>query len=121
MLFADDIILMAATIAGLQNQMNVLHDCTQRLHLNVNLSKTKVMIFRKGSNLSNKEQWVFGNQRLEVVKSYKYLGFILSTKLSFDVATNGEHLTRARRGTFEIIKTLRKLGCSSSRLFFKPF
>ncbi len=121
MLFADDIILMSATIAGLQNQLNVLHDCTQRLHLNVNLSKTKVMIFRKGGHLSVKEQWVFGNQRLEVVNSYKYLGFIFSTKLSFDVATNGEHLTRARRGTFEIIKTLRKLGCSSPSLFFKLF
>ena len=34
MLFADDIILMAATIAGLQNQLNVLHDCLQRLLLN---------------------------------------------------------------------------------------
>ena len=45
MLFADDIILMSATIAGLKIQLNVLHDCTQRLHLNVNLSKTKVMIF----------------------------------------------------------------------------
>ena len=30
MLFADDIILMSATIAGLQNKLNVLHDCTQR-------------------------------------------------------------------------------------------
>ena len=110
---------MSATVAGLQNQLNVLHDCTQRLHLNVNLSKTKVMIFRKGGHLSVKEQWVFGNQRLEVVNSYKYLGFIFSTKLSFDVATNGEHLICARRGTFEIIKTLRKLGCSSPSLFFK--
>ena len=45
MLFVDDIILMSATIAGLKIQLNVLHDCTQRLHLNVNLSKTKVMIF----------------------------------------------------------------------------
>ena len=80
-----------------------------------------MMIFLKGGHLSVKEQWVFGNQRLEVVNSYKYLGFIFSTKLSFDVATNGEHLTSARRGTVEIIKTLRKLGCSSTSLFFKLF
>ena len=79
------------------------------------------MIFLKGGHLSVKEQWVFGNQRLEVVNSYKYLGFIFSTKLCFDVATNGEHLTSARRGTVEIIKTLRKLGCSSPSLFFKLF
>ena len=96
MLFADDIILTSATIAGLQNQLNVWHDCTQRLHLNVNLSKTKVMIFRKGGHLSVKEQWVFGNQRLEVVNSYKYLGFDFSTKLSFDVAKNGENAAHLR-------------------------
>ena len=121
MLFADDIILMSATIAGLQNQLNVLHNCTQRLHLNVNLSKTKVMIFRKGGHLSAKKQWVFGNQLLEVVNSYKYVGFVFSAKLSFDVATNGEHAIRARPGTLEIIKTSRKLGCSSPSLFFKLF
>ena len=61
MLFADDIFLMSATVVGLQNQLNVLHNCMQRIHLNVNLSKTKVMIFRKGGHLSGKEQWVFGN------------------------------------------------------------
>ena len=110
---------MSATVAGLQNQLNVLHDCTQRLHLNVNLSKTKVVIFRKGGHLSAKEQWVFGNQRLEVVNSYKCLRFVFPTKLSFDDSTNGEHLTRARRGTFEIIKTLRQLGCSSPSRFKK--
>ena len=104
MLFADDIILMSATIAGLQNQLNVLHNCMQRLHLNVNLSKTKAMIFEKECHLSGKEQWVFGNQHLEVVNSCKYLGFVFSTKFNFDVAKNGEHLTRARRATFEIIK-----------------
>ena len=121
MLFADEIILMSATIAGLQIQLNVLHDFTQRLHLNVNLSKTKVMIFRKGGHLSVKEQWVFGNQRLEVVNSYKYLGFIFSTKLSFDVATNGEHLTHARRGTFEIIKNIKKAGLLFAKSIFQTF
>ena len=39
MLFADDIILMSVTTAGLQNQLNVLHNCTQRLHM-----KTKVRL-----------------------------------------------------------------------------
>ena len=29
MLFADDIILMSATVADLENQLNVLHNCTQ--------------------------------------------------------------------------------------------
>ena len=65
--------------------------------------------------MSVKEQWVFGNQCLEVVNSHIYLVFVFST---FDV-TNEDHLIRARHGTFEITKTLRKLGCSSPSLFFK--
>ena len=121
MLFADGIILMSATIAGLQNQLNVLHNCMQRFHLNVNLSKTKAMIFEKGGHLSGKEQWVFGNQRLEVVNSCKYLGFVFSTKFSFDVAKNGEHLTRARRATFEIIKNIKKAGLLFAIFFLTIF
>ena len=53
-LFADDIILMSATIASLQNKLNVLEDCTQKFHLNVNFGNTKVVIFLKGGYLSAK-------------------------------------------------------------------
>ena len=55
-----------------------------------------MMIFRKGGHLSVKEQWVFGNQRLEAVNSYKYLGFNFSAKLSFDVATNAQDAVHLR-------------------------
>ena len=102
MLFADNIVLLPATITGMQNQITELYNAANRLRLQVNLSKTKVMVFRKGGYLSARERWFYGTERLEVVNTYRYLGLTFSTRLSFRVATDGEHLTRAKRGTIEI-------------------
>ena len=44
MLFSDDIALSASVI-GLQNQITALYNAANRLRLQVNLSKTKVMVF----------------------------------------------------------------------------
>ena len=65
MLFADDIVLLSATIIGLQNQITALYNAANRLKLQVNLSKTKVMFFfRKGGYLSALERWFYGTERL---------------------------------------------------------
>ena len=51
----------------------------------------------------------------------RYLALTFSTRLSFRVVTDCEHLTRTKRGTIEILKTLRRLNCFSPGLFFKLF
>jgi len=48
MLFADDIILLSAPIAGLLNNISALYNVANRLRLQVNFSKTRVMVFQKG-------------------------------------------------------------------------
>ena len=71
---------------GLQNQLNALSVAAERLGLTVNLDKSKVMVFRKGGYLAAKERWFWGDQKLEVVNTYKYLGLIFSTGHSFTAA-----------------------------------
>ena len=56
MLFEDNIVLLSATIIGLQNQITALYNAANRLRLQVNLSKTRVMMFRKGGYLSARER-----------------------------------------------------------------
>ena len=56
MLFADDIVLISATIIGLHNQIAAFYNAANRLRLQVNLSKTKVTVFRKGVYLSARER-----------------------------------------------------------------
>ena len=51
----------------------------------VNLDKTKIMIFNKGKSL-NKCSFRYGADELENVKSYKYLGLIMSPFGNFNLA-----------------------------------
>ena len=121
MLFADDIILLSATIAGLHNQITALYNAAHRLRLQVNFNKTIVMFFSKEGSPFCQRKMVLWHWRLEVANTYRYLGLTFWTRLSFKVATDGEHLTRAKRGTIEILKTRRRLNCFSPGLFFKLF
>ena len=58
LLFADDVALLETTPYGLQNQLNTLKACHDKLHMEVNRDKTKVMVFRKGGYLSKHEKWL---------------------------------------------------------------
>ena len=72
LLFADDLTLLASTVIGLQNQLNVLSVAAERLCLTVNLDKSKVIMFRKGGFLAAKEKWFLGGAVLDMVNKYKY-------------------------------------------------
>ena len=73
MLFADDIVLLSETVIGLQTQLNNLHLAAQKLDLKVNMSKSNIIVFRKGGYLAERERCFFGGVRMEVVNEYKYL------------------------------------------------
>ena len=86
MLFADDVVLLSNTIAGLQQQLNVLRDTAKRLHFVVNFEKSQVVIFRNGGYIAAREKWFYDGMKLNVVNHYKYLGIIFSTGLTFSCA-----------------------------------
>ena len=120
LLFADDICLFSTSPSGLQHQINNLENASKAIGLKVNLNKTKVMVFRKGGFLSKHEKWYYNGQLLEVVNSYKYLGFTLSTKLSLDMALE-EFSGRAKKKIIAITKALYTLGSINVNIFFKLF
>ena len=120
LLFADDLTLLSSTVIGLQNQLNVLQEATQRLGLTVNLDKSKVVVFRKGGFLGAREKWIFNGNKLEVVNAYKYLGLTFSTRLSFSAAVE-DMAVRAKKSTIEILATLNRIDCNSAEIFFKLF
>lgn len=120
LLFADDIALVARTPSGLQNQLNNLKTASERIGLTINLNKTKVMVFRKGGFLGKAEKWFYGKEKIEVVNSYKYLGYTLTTKLSTDIAL-AEFAGRAKGKVLDLIKTMQRLGHIDINIFFKLF
>jgi hypothetical protein len=120
MLFADDVILMSYTVVGLQRQLNVLHETSKRLGLQVNLEKSKVVVFRKGGYLAAREKWFYDSIQLEVVNQYKYLGIIFSSGLTFSHALE-DIASKAKKGTVVILKLLWQLEDQSLKLFSKLF
>lgn len=56
LLFVYDVVLSAYPIAGSQNQINVLKSFADNVSMKVNLSKTKIIVFRKGLFLAQKER-----------------------------------------------------------------
>ena len=84
LLFADDIALLSDTIVGLQDQLDVLARSCSRLDLHVNLDKSNIVIFRKGAYIAKREKkWFYNGQNITIVSCYKYLGFFLTTRMTF--------------------------------------
>jgi hypothetical protein len=78
LLYDDDIVLMARSPHDLENQLRILKDFCSNMGMTVNTDKTKVMIIK--SNKIPYDTFVYDNNNLEEVNSYKYLGIIASTK-----------------------------------------
>ena len=81
MLFADDVLFASYCVAGLQRQIDILKHFADNFSMTVNMSKTKIIVFRKGFLAAN-EVWRYGSEEIEVVNSYKYLMLYFTTKVS---------------------------------------
>ena len=116
LLFADDVALLATTPYGLQNQLNSLKACCDRLHMEVNRDKTKVMVFRKGGYLSKHEKWYYDGIEMEVVNKYHYLGFAFTTTLSVKQGT--DHLVaKDKKAVFSLCTSFQKMQRNDKRGF----
>ena len=54
--FTDDTVLFSENVQELQNMINVVNVCSNEYNLNVNLLKTKVVIFRSRGNIKSEEK-----------------------------------------------------------------
>ena len=84
MLFADDVLLTSYCVAGFQRQIDVLKHFADNFFMTIKISKTKIIVFRKGGFLAASEVLRYGDEEVEVVNSYKYLG--LYHQIVFDTS-----------------------------------
>ena len=78
LLYADDMVLFSETVAGLQNMLDVLYDYTKQWNLEVNIQKTKIVIFRNGGQIKQNETWLYDGCQIEVLNQFTYLGIVLN-------------------------------------------
>ena len=85
LLYADDTIILAESPEELQTALNSLHAYCIKWKLTVNVKKTKVIIFSRGV-VRIAPAFVYGNQHLEIVREYTYLGVVFCCNGKFESA-----------------------------------
>ena len=100
LLYADDTIIMAETVADLQSALNATAIYCKQWHLTVNTDKTKVVIFSRGK-IRNIPSFLFCDSPLEVVFDYTYLGTIFNYNNNFKKAI-AKQVSQASRATYSL-------------------
>ena len=114
LLYADDIVVFAKTSDELQRGLDLLADYCKRWKLTINVSKSKVLVFRKSGVLPRNISFNYDGTPLEIVKSFKYLGVVFTVGGSFSEAQNT--LTgQAQKAIFKLNKYLHKFTFISSK------
>ena len=108
LMYADDMVIMSNTPEGLQRQLDVFYDYCNIWKLNVNLSKTKVIICNKRV-LNDTEVWFYGDQRIEECDMYNYLG-ITFTKYGINNNSLNVLANQAKKSLGELNMNVSKIG-----------
>jgi hypothetical protein len=82
LLYADDVILMVRSPHDLENKLRILKDFCSNMGMIFNIDKTKVMIIK--SNKITYDTFLYDNNNLEEVTSYKYLGIDIHHMLNWN-------------------------------------
>ena len=77
LLWADDLVLMALDLKSAQALMDTFCDFCTKWGLDINRSKTNLVIFNKKSLKSNSEFINMNGTQIDTVESYCYLGLVL--------------------------------------------
>jgi hypothetical protein len=80
LLYANDIVLMATSPHDLGKQIRILKDFFSNMSMIINTGKTKVMIIK--FNKTTYDTFVYDNNNMEEVTSYKYLEINIHHKLN---------------------------------------
>ncbi|OXA55524.1 RNA-directed DNA polymerase from mobile element jockey [Folsomia candida] len=85
LLYCDDICIIADSAHALQQKINIAANFFKARGLQVNISKTKVMIFakRKSKKMWNSTKITWDGAELEIVMKYTYLGVTFHSNLAF--------------------------------------
>ena len=84
-MYADDVILLSKSDMGLQRCLEKLESYRERWCLDINIDKTKTIIFNKTGKLLP-YKYYFNWEQIENVKNYKYLGVVFAASGSYSQA-----------------------------------
>ena len=107
-MYADDTILLANSAVNLQKGLIELKNYCDKWKLQVNSEKTKVLIFSNRKVKKENYNFKLGDDDLELVDTFKYLGIHFSYNGKFTYAIK-ELCSMAERAMFSVYKKSRSL------------
>lgn len=119
LMYADDLIVLSHSRVDLRRKLCALQEFCQSTGLEVNTSKTKVVVFRAGGALSQEDVhgFEFDGVKLQVVSNYTYLGVTFSSScLGLRAAKEAVAKTKIANGTLLSTLTLAKCNSWAARL-----
>ena len=78
LLYADDLTILAYSPPDLKRKLRTLFAYCEANFLTVNIEKTKVLPFQMAGR-TKQESFYYGNDKLELVSEYNYLGTVISS------------------------------------------
>ena len=107
LLYADDTVILSETDKDMQKGLDALSEYCTRNGLEINVSKTKIIVFSRGK-IRNLPIFTYNNANVEIVFDYKYLGVIFNYNNRFQKAMKNQ-CNSATRAMFSLLKKSRKL------------
>ena len=107
LLYADDTIIMAESADELQNALHALKNYCCEWDLKINTSKTKIVIFSRGT-VKKYPKFYIGPEEVDVVSEYTYLGVVFSCNGSFTKACK-KQVVQAKKAMFGLLEKARIL------------
>ena len=98
--YADDLILLAKNKEAVTDMMGTLRRFLKDRKLDLNVEKSKVMVFNSGGR-EKKRKWIWEGKEIEEVQNFKYLGFTFNKR--GDYASHIKELRRKGRMAANIV------------------
>ena len=118
LLFADDLAMFSLTQNGLQEKLNTLEKYCRQWDLDLNLKKTKVMIFNKQGSVIRKFKFYYRRKEIDITNQYTYLGFTFIPSGKKHVGIENL-LKKGKKAWFSIQKMLSKSKEKTVSTYFK--
>lgn len=120
--FADDLVVLSETESGLKNSIKALEKYCDKWGLKVNIKKTKILVFNRP--LSKKVKQIhceIDGKRIDIVKSYTYLGIDVTNTGNFQLACKSLY-QKSLRALFSLYAAISpKSDVPNSKLLLKLF
>ena len=101
LLYADDTAILSDNETDLRHALGSFKTYCDTWKLNINLTKTKIIIFGK-NNTRNVRPFKIGNEIIEIVQEYKYLGVYFTSNGLFT-------RTKAHKAMFALLRKIKTL------------